>query len=224
MASCPARNHIHVARLVRRRDSERGTALIEFVLATGLLIVPIFFGLIMVGLSLILANQVTEVCRDTGHMYAYGVDFSQASSQTLVTSQLAQGLGMANTSGKGVIYLSTITYVDGTSCTASGFQANSSSCKNINSYVVIKRIAIGNTSVQASSYAPNITASIIQSSGAIDSSDYLTDTSVRAPAFASLITLTVGQYAYVSQMFINPPAGGLWSLFSSNIVTSLNVF
>ena len=41
----------------------------------GLLIVPIFLGLIVTGLSLVLANQVTEICRDTGHMFAYGVDF-----------------------------------------------------------------------------------------------------------------------------------------------------
>ena len=198
--------------------------MIEFVLCTGLLIVPIFFGIITFGLSLVLANQVTEVCRDTGHMFAYGVDMSQSTSQQLVTNQLAQGLGMTTSGGRGVIYLSTLTYVDGTSCTAAGFQANSASCPNINQTIVIKRIIIGNTAVHASTYAPSITASIITSSGNIGSADYLTDTSVRAPAFQNLITLTVGQYAYASEMFVNPPANGLWALFSSNIVGSFNVF
>jgi hypothetical protein len=198
--------------------------MIEFLLATGLLIVPIFFGIIMIGMSLILANQVTEVCRDTGHMFAYGVDFSQASSQTLVTQQLAQGLNMTPTGGKGVIYLSTITYVDGTSCSAAGLQANSANCPNINQTVVIKRLTIGNTGIRGSSFAPSITPSIIGSNGDISSANYLTDTSVRAPSFSNLITLSVGQDAYVAEMFVNPPAGGLWSLFSSNVVTARSVF
>jgi hypothetical protein len=224
MESCPALKPTRRFHPVRRRKSEGGSALVEFVLATGLLIVPMFFGLITIGLSLVLANQVTEVCRDTGHMYAYLVDFSEPTNQTLVTSQLAQGLGMTNTGGRGVIYLSTITYVDGTSCVGAGYQANSASCPNINSYVVVKRLTIGNTSLRSSTYAPDITPSIITGTGAIKISDYLTNTSVRAPAFENLITLTVGQYTYVSEMFLNPPGGGLWALLGSNIIRSLSVF
>ncbi len=219
MASCPVPKDAP-----RKLAGQRGTAMIEFVLATGLLIMPIFFGMIMIGLSLILANQVTEVCRDTGHMYAYGVDFSQATSQNLVVNQIGQGLGMATTGGTGIIYLSTITYVNGTSCTSAGYAANSGSCPNMNHYVVVKRLTIGNTSIAASTYAPSITASDIQSNGDIGSASYLTDTSVQADSFANLITLSVGQYAYVSQMYVNPPNVGLWALFPSNVVTALNVF
>ena len=211
-------------RPVRGRQAERGTAMVEFLLAAGLLIVPMFFGLIIVGLSLILANQVTEVCRDTGHMFAYGVDFSQSQSQLLVTNQLAQGLSMTPTGGKGVIYLSTFTYVDSTSCAAAGLQANSTNCPNINQIVAIKRLVIGNSSIQAGSFAPSITPGIITSNGDISSANYLTDTSVRAANFGNVITLTTGQYAYVSEMFVNPPLGGLWNLFNSSVVTARSVF
>lgn len=207
-----------------RKPGEGGTALIEFVLCTSLIVVPLFFGLIVIGLSLVLANQVTEVCRDTGHMFAYGVDFSQTSSQLLVTNQLAQGLGMTTTGGSGVIYLSAITYVDSTSCAAAGYQADSTHCPNINQAVVVKRLTIGNTSVANSSFAPSITPGIIASSGNISSSGYLTDTSVRASSFTNLITLTVGQYAYVAEMFVNPPTTGIWNLFSSHIVTARSIF
>jgi len=209
---------------VRKSSREGGTAVIEFVLSTGLIIIPIFFGLIVIGLSLILANQVTEVCRDTGHMFAYGVDFSQSASQLLVTQQLAQGLGMTPTGGKGVIYLSTLTYVDSTSCTAAGLQANTTSCPNMNQTVVIKRLIIGNAGVQAAAFAPGIPASIIGSTGDISSANYLTSSSVQANNFANVISLTVGQYAYVSEMFVNPPVGGVWSLFSSNVVAARSVF
>ncbi len=211
-------------RPVKRRDTERGTAMVEFLLAAGLLIVPMFFGLIIVGLSLILANQVTEVCRDTGHMYAYGVDFSQSTSQLLVTNQLAQGLSMTPTGGRGVIYLSTFTYVDSTSCTSAGLQANSTNCPNINQIVAIKRLVIGNSSVQASSFAPSVTPGIITSNGDISSANYLTDPSVRAANFGNVISLTTNQYAYVSEMFVNPPLGGFWNLFSSSVVTARSVF
>jgi hypothetical protein len=212
-------------RPVRRSPHERGSAMIEFTLTTSLLIVPIFLGLIITGLSLVLVNQVTEVCRDTGHMFAYGgVDFSQPNAQLLVTNQLAQGLGMTPTGGRGVIYLSTVTYVDATSCTSAGLQPNSTNCANINQTVVIKRLTIGNTSTRASTFAPSITPSIIEASGDIASADYLTDTSVQAPAFANLISLSVNQYAYVAEMFVNPPVVGLWGLFDSHIVSARSVF
>jgi hypothetical protein len=208
----------------RRGRREAGTAVLEFVLSTALIIVPLFFGIIVIGLSLILANQVTEVCRDTGHMFAYGVDFSQAASQLLVTQQLAQGLGMTPTGGKGVIYLSILTYVDGSSCTGAGLQANTTNCPNLNQIVVTKRLIIGNTGIHASTFAPGIPSSLISSSGAISSANYLTNASVQAANFAGVINLTAGQYAYVSEMFVNPPLGGIWSLFSSNVVTARSVF
>ncbi len=209
---------------VQRKRGEAGTAMIEFVLSTALIIIPIFFGLIVIGLSLILANQVTEVCRDTGHMFAYGVDFSQSASQLLVTQQLAQGLGMTPTGGRGVIYLSIVTYVDATSCTAAGLQADTTDCPNMNQVVVKKRLIIGNTSVQASTFAPGIPSSLIDSSGDISSANYLTSPSVQANNFANIISLTVGQYAYVSEMFVNPPLGGAWSLFGSNVLSARSIF
>jgi hypothetical protein len=209
---------------VHRKRGETGSAMVEFLLATGLLIIPIFFGIIIIGLSLIVANQVTEVCRDTGHMFAYYVDFSQSASQLLVTQQLAQGLGMTPTGGKGVIYLSTITYVDSTSCAAAGLQSDTTNCPNVNQFVVIKRLVIGNPSVQPAAFAPSINPSIITSNGSISSANYLTDNSVRAANFVNVINLTVGQYAYVSEMFVNPPLGGIWSLFSSNVIAARSVF
>ena len=228
MALHPAHNYASMRkfekRALRRRRGEVGSALVEFVLCTALLIVPLFFGIIIVGLSLVMANQVTEVCRDVGHMFAYGVDFSRSSSHVLVTSQLAQGLNMTPSGGSGVIYLSTITYVDSTSCASAGLVADTTHCPNINQTVVIKRLTIGNTAIKNSTFAPSITASIIESGGNISSANYLTDTSVQAPAFTNVITLTTGQFAYVSEMFVHPPATGLWALFKSNIVAARSVF
>jgi len=209
---------------VRRRGRQAGTAMMEFALSTAFIIVPVFLGLIMVGLSLILANQVTEVCRDTGHMFAYGVDFSQSASQLLVTQQLGQGLSMTPAGGKGVIYLSVITYVDSTYCPSGAQQATSANCPNMNQTVVTKRLVIGNSGIQASTFAPNIPSTIIGSNGDIGSADYMTNPSVLANNFQNVISLTAGQKAYVSEMFVNPPLGGVWALFGSNVITARSVF
>jgi hypothetical protein len=218
MASFPVPNEKRSAR------RQRGSALVEFVLAFGLLFVPLFLGIIAIGLSLVRANQVTEVCRDAGHMYAYGVDMSQTTSQTLVATQLAQGLGMTTTGGTGVIYLSTITYIDAAACTTNGLAGDSSHCPNINQMVVVKRITIGNSSVQSSGLAMP-SASIITSSGNIGSADYLTNSSCRAPNFSNVIPMTVsGQYAYVSEMFIQSPDAALWTLFKSSMISARSVF
>ncbi len=224
MASCPVPKP-RLRSCIKNRPFERGSAMVEFVLCMGLLFLPLFLGIITIGLSLVRANQVTEVCRDAGHMYAYGVDMSQTASQTLVTSQLARGLAMSNTGGNGVLYLSTFTYIDASACTANGLQGNADSCPNINQMVVVKRIAIGNTSVQSSAFAMPSPASIITSSGNIGSGDYLTNTSCRAPNFANVIPMTAsGQYAYVSELFVTSPDAAMWSLFNSSLIGARSVF
>src|SRR4051812_8780367 len=100
----------------RSKCSEKGSVLIEFVLAAGFLLVPLFLGTVVFGLNLIRANQVTEVCRAAAHMYAYGVDFSQTASKNLLL-QISRGLNMTINGGNGVVILSMVTYIDDSDCT-----------------------------------------------------------------------------------------------------------
>src|SRR6266700_6460539 len=92
------------------RPSERGSALIEFVFVCSLFWVPLFFGTLVIGFSLVQALQVTQVCRDAAHMYAFGVDFSQTIYKNLLVS-LGPDLGMTTNGGKGVVIFSTVTYI-----------------------------------------------------------------------------------------------------------------
>ena len=181
----------------KRGSRERGGSLLEFVLCFALFWTPLFFGMWNVGFSLIRAIQVTEVCRDAAHMLAFGIDFSQASNQTML-QYIAQGLNLTPT-GSSVVILSVVTYLDST-C----------NCTNANQYVITRRIIIGNASV-ISSTAPsafgNPTASDMDSSGNILQSTYMSDKTCVATNFSNLMpvvngvpALTVNQFAYMAEM------------------------
>ena len=194
-------------RRLRSRRKERGSALVEFVLASVLLIIPLLFGTFIFGMRLVRANQVAEVCRDAGHMYAYGVDFSQSSSQNMLVT-LAQGLNITTTGGNGVIILSTITYIASNDCIAGGYP--SGNCPNVNNTVFTKRIVIGNPSLYINSQLQQSAfgtpaAAIVDSSGNISSSYYLSNSSAIAANFENVIPIGSGQFAYVAEAFFGAP-------------------
>src|ERR1700676_2106939 len=86
------------------RSRRRGGSSVEVAMST-LFWVPLLIGTFSVGFKLVRADQVQEICRDVGHMYAYGVDFTQSGNQAIAV-RLAQGLNMTTTGGQGVIILS----------------------------------------------------------------------------------------------------------------------
>lgn len=195
----------------------------EFLLAATLLILPLLFGTFVFGMRLVRANQVAEVCRDAGHMYAYKVDFSQTASQNELV-QMAQGLNMTATGGSGVVILSTITFIASNDCVAGGYP--SGSCPNVNNTVFTNRIVIGNPSLVINSQTQisafgTPPAAIIQSNGDILTSDYLSNSGAVANNFISVIPVTSGQYAYVAEVFFQNPDFGF---LDSGRITSRSIF
>jgi hypothetical protein len=202
-------------------NRESGSALMEFSFST-LFWVPLLLGTMVLGLNLSRSIHVTEVCRDAGHMYAYGVDFSQAGNQNLLLL-LATGLNITATGGNGVIIFSTITYIAASDCTAGGLSANSSQCPNLNYMVFTQRLVIGNSSLKASAFGtPN--SSDMDSSGSIPSSKFLTDTSTRATGFSNLINIASGQYAYVSEAYFSSPDYDWTGFLTGTGVAARNIF
>lgn len=187
---------------MKSRNAKRGSALIEFALSS-LFWMPLLLGTIVIGLNLLRAIRVTQICRDAGHMYAYGIDFSQPSNRNLLL-RLATGLNITATGGDGVVIFSSITLVGPGDCTAAGLQPDSAHCANLGNLVFTKRLVVGSKALRASSFGtPN--SYLIDSSGAIRSSRYLTDTSARAVGFSNLMSLTSGQYAYVAEAYFSSP-------------------
>ena len=203
-------------------ERERGSAMVEFTLAAGLFLVPLLLGTMVIGQNLIREIETTQVCRDAGHMYAYGVDFSQAANQNLLVD-IGQGLNLQTSGGEGVVILSTVTYIGPNDCTAGGYQANSSSCANLNQTVFTRRIVIGNSSIQSSAFGtPN--SSLMDSSGNISQAGYLNNTSTRATNFSNLIPLTSGQYAFMSEMYVATPDLSVWSFLGTTGVSARSIF
>lgn len=195
-----------------RRKKQRGNEVIEFALVVSLLF-PFLFGTIVVGLSLGRSVLVTQVSRDAGHMYSRSVDFSVPANQSLI-ERLAQGLDIHVTGGTGVVILSTIMFVGQAQCDAA---ALSGGCTNLNQPVFINRIVVGNPSAHSSAFGTPTT----DSTGHV--SNYLTDPSARASAFAAVLPLQAGELAYVSEVYV-PSADYSLPYYKSTGVYSRTVF
>lgn len=196
--------------------------MVEFTLATGFFLVPLLCGTMVIGINLIREMEVTQVCRDVCHMHSFGVDFSIPANQNLIVN-LAQGLSFQASGGNGVIILSTLTFVGPNDCVAGGYQPNGSSCANMNQTVIMRRVVIGNASLQASAFGtPN--ASLIDSSGNVSPPGYLNNTSTRATGFSGLVTLASGQYSYLSEMYVATPDLSWWSYLGTTGVSARSIF
>ncbi|MFN7997532.1 MAG: hypothetical protein U0Q18_28195 [Bryobacteraceae bacterium] len=186
----------------RPRSRNAGTVTIEFTFST-LFWVVLLMGLSTTGLNLIRSLQITHISRDAGHLYAYGLDFTQSGDQNLLI-QLCSGLNVTTTGGNGVFLFSTVMYIDAAQCTASGLQANTTSCPNLGQSVFTQRLVVGNSSLYASKFGTP-SASIVASDGLIATSDYLRNTSARAVGFTSLLPMTGGKLAYLTETYFSSP-------------------
>src|SRR5271166_3131257 len=125
--------------------NEKGNALLEFA-AVSIVVIPLFFGMVGAGIQLGRMNEAVQVCRDAAHMYARGVDFSQAANQNILVN-LATGTGMTVNGGNGVVIMSQITQVYQADCTAANLTAGQ--CANLGQLVFISRLVTGNSGLRA---------------------------------------------------------------------------
>jgi hypothetical protein len=172
--------------------------MIEFCLSVALWM-TVLMGLCTVGMNLIRALQVEQVCRDAGRMYSAGLDFTVAGNENLLII-VATGLNVTTGGGNGVFVFSTVEYIDTPQCTAGGLTANSTSCPNLDQYV------------------------FIGASGNIPSSSYLTNSSARAAGFGGVISLTGGQVAYLTETYFSSPDFAWGSYMSGAGVYERKIF
>ncbi|MDQ2898863.1 MAG: hypothetical protein M3Y07_03570 [Acidobacteriota bacterium] len=186
----------------RRKPSESGSIVVEFVLSS-LFWVPLLMGTFVIGLNLVRAIQVMQVCRDAGHMFAYGVDFSQTGNQNLLI-RLTNGLNFSTSGGSGVVIFSTVSGIGALQCTAAGYQPDTAHCPNLNQIVFTRRIVVGNASARASNFGtPG--GGTVDGNGYIAASDYLTNISERTTGFSTLLPLAAGQLAYLTETYLASP-------------------
>lgn len=181
---------------------------------TSLVWLPLLLGTTVFGFDLIRAIQVSQLSRDTGHMYAYGVDFSQPQN-TAILQQMTSSLNIQQNSGDGAVVLSKITLVTDSDCSAAG---DSNPCYNRNKYVFTSFYVYGS---RQPGYAQTLLGSpsstFFPSGRTIQLNDYLNDPSLVATNFSSLLTFVAGQpgqYAYISEVTLHPP-NLTWDAFSN---------
>jgi Flp pilus assembly protein TadG len=193
----PVKNRLNRAAVTGKRVSQRGSTAIEFALVM-ICAVPLFFGTVAMGITIAAAQEATQVTRDVGHMYGYGADFTSAASQQLVTT-LATGFDLTS-SGSSVLIFSQITTVFQADCT----NASVSPCTNLGSPVFIQRVVIGNTSLKTSAFGTP-PSGYLNSLGNISAANYMTQTSLVATGFSSLITQADGDVANVVEGYYTMP-------------------
>lgn len=193
--------------------------MVEFLLSS-LIWVPLLLGTIVFGINEIRAIQVSQLSRDTGHMYAYGIDFTQPQNVALLT-KLASSLNIQQTSGNGAILLSKITLVTQSDCDA----ANMKVCPNNGQYVFTSLYVFGNTQY-ASSKLGNPNLQYYTNGTSIQASQYLSDPTLVATKFSSLLTFPAGQsgqYAYVSEVAVDSQAIN-WTTFNNTGSYARSIF
>jgi hypothetical protein len=187
----------------RRSIAQKGSTMVEFVL-TSLFWLVLLTGTVVIGGNLIKSIQVVQLCRDVGHMYAYGVDFSQTSNQNIIT-QLANGMNFSTAgTGNGVVILSDVTAIGANQCTAAGLAANTGQCPNLNQTVFSRRLVVGNSAMRSSNFGTP-SASIVGANGYIAAQDYLTDASARTSNFVQLLPLAAGDVSHLTETYFASP-------------------
>jgi len=209
----------------QRRPAEHGGTLMEFVICVGLLWLPIFLGAVQFGLNLIQSIQVTQVCRDSGHMYAYGINFSQSSNQYLLASFSPMlNIDPTGAGGSSVVILSTVQYVTAAQCVAGGY---TSTCPNYGLLVFTNQQIIGNSGLHASLFGtPTTDAYGNVAQGTPTTAGYLNQSSALVANYPG-ISLSSGstgqQYGYISELY-SQNLGLKWLYPGGGWTTSINYF
>jgi hypothetical protein len=198
-----------------RRKNQKGGSVIEFALSTSFW-VPLLIGVCVMGFKLVESDRVQQICRDTGHMYAYGTDFSQSGNQSLAR-RLATGYDLSST-GNGVLIFSIVKMIGPNDCIVSGYihgnqTPNTNNCPNLGSYVITQRLYIGNTTVFSSPFGTPA-SNLLDSQGNTTLTAQVSNVGLQTSSFGNIITLTASQFTYMTEAYFqstdlygNPSAG-----------------
>ncbi|MBM3766379.1 MAG: pilus assembly protein [Acidobacteria bacterium] len=202
-----------------RKEKQGGNAVVEFALVS-VFLVPLLFGTFSIGMSLTKTVQASVVSRDAGAMFMRYVDFTNITNRNMLL-RIANGMGMTNTGGNGVVVLTKVMYIGTNECALIGLTP--ANCPNYNRNVVVKRVTVGNNSVYTSPYG-SPSAGILQSNGEITATNYLNQASARADNFASVMSLNPGEVAHISEAYFNTPEIDLPGYRGGTYVYQRNIF
>jgi len=216
----------------RRRARQSGNMMLEFAVVSSTLLF-LLAGSVDVGMSLIRSLQASEMVRDANILqvdYAVapsdGVNLALESTQAVLL-RVAPSLGMAqsgtydpNTSGNGVMILTKIYNVGPIECSVgigTSFDGTTKTCPNLGSYVIMRRITIGNTSQGTSLFGnpsdtPNSNGNLTDYQVCEDTGNQISGT---LPSTIST-TVTTDNYTLVSELYVNMSSMTLFHIIDAN--------
>jgi hypothetical protein len=176
----------------KRNKNEQGHSILEFALIA-MPTVTMLLGVVVVGIDLGRADQVTEICRDADAMYVRGIDFSQSGNQQELV-RLGQNMNLQISSGDGLVTFSKVLFVPDPTC-GTPPDPNCTVGKN----VLMQRIVFGNTSLQ-STHFPTVGTVSQDSQGNV--ANYTTDANAVISNFTtSGFQLKPNEISYVAETY-----------------------
>ena len=203
--------------IAENRGRQKGQEIIEFAFVA-LLFAPMFLGMFVIGMNLIMSIQANNMVRNLGDLYIHGADFS-----TYPYQQLAQRMGtglnlqmpsfsgnlQSNTgsTGDGIVWITQVMYVGATTdpnCVAAG----AGNCTNHDSFVFMQRVVFGNGSL-SDLPAPAVPWAIpagatLSSQGSVSNS--VTDVNAKLPAAGQSAMVALWQTTANGQAAARPTA------------------
>ena len=214
--------------LKRRKQSERGSFLMEFAFVAPAMIL-MSAGAFEVGFSLVRATQAFTVCRNANVLMARSIDLSVPQNQQLLMRS-TPGLAMTQTgtwnpdpNGKGVVILTKVYLVGDLECAQgiANWDGTRGSCPNWGQYVIASRITIGNATRWTSLMGnPRDTPG---SNGNLSDAQICTNPANIATGFPGFLTLNADKYTYVSEIFVDISAYNFFSLVRTPIIYKRNL-
>jgi hypothetical protein len=222
----------------QHRGKQRGNMMLEFA-AVAWILIFLLAGSVDVGMALIRSLQASELVRNASILQvddvvapADSVDLSLTSTQEVLL-RTAPSLGLAmsgtyapNPNGNGVVILSKILNVGPQECSigiGSSFDGTTATCPNLGSYVIARRIVIGNSSQGTSAYGnPSDTPN---SQGNLTDAQICKDGgNVISAALPSSIQSAIGadQFTVVSELYVNTSGMNLFSIVSPSRIYMRN--
>jgi hypothetical protein len=184
------------------RKSQSGVAVIEFSFAL-LVLVPLVLGVFVFGFRLIYSLQMMQITRDLGHMYIEGINFRN-SGPISNAETLASGFNLTS-NGTSVVILSQITIEQQSNCDAANIAPAGTPCANLNKPVFLEQLTIGNTAAGASPFGTPPTTTVNGVTNEVTVVNQASNTSAVANGFGGVLTLNVGEIAYVAEMVNQTP-------------------
>lgn len=226
--------------IAENRGRQKGQEIIEFAFVA-LLFAPMFLGMFVIGMNLIMSIQANNMVRNLGDLYIHGADFS-----TYPYQQLAQRMGtglnlqmpsfsgnlQSNTgsTGDGIVWITQVMYVGATTdpnCVAAG----AGNCTNHDSFVFMQRVVFGNGSLSTSQHGSSMgdpSGATLSSQGSV--SNPVTDVKAKLPAAGQSAMVALwqttangqapladGQVFYAAEGFFQTPSLTLGSNVSQGV-------